>query len=97
MRSFLAASIALALALLMPLRQSWMYAIYLGIIFPILIYFYSYIQLALRSQQWLHLNFTGPMEHKIILGYAGFFFISAKGCVNLMDDISPSTLSLESS
>ena len=77
MRAFLAACIALALALLMPLRQSWMYAIYLAILFPILIYFYSYIQLALKSQQWMHLNFTGPMEHKIILGYAGFFFISA--------------------
>lgn len=77
MRAFLAACIALALALLMPLRQSWMYAIYLAILFPILIYFYSYIQLALQSQQWMHLNFPGLVNHKIVLGYVGILFIAA--------------------
>ncbi len=76
LRAFLAACIALALALLMPLRQSWMYAIYLGIISPVLIYFYSYIQLALQSQQWIHLNFPGLVDHKIVLGYAGILFIA---------------------
>lgn len=76
LRAFLAACIALALALLVPLRQSWMYAIYLGIISPVLIYFYSYIQLALQSQQWIHLNFPGLVDHKIVLGYAGILFIA---------------------
>ena len=77
MRAFLAAWIALALALLMPLRQSWMYVIYLGILCPILVYFYSYIQLVLQSQQWMHLSFPGLVDHKIVLGYVGILFIAA--------------------
>ncbi len=83
LRAFLAACIALALALLMPLRQSWMYAIYLGIISPVLIYFYSYVQLVLKSQQLLHLNFPGLVEHKIVLGYAGILFIATSLAVFL--------------
>ena len=77
MRAFLAAWIALALALLMPFRQSWMYVIYLGILSPILIYFYSYVQLVLQTQQWLHLDFSGLVGHKIVLGYVGILFIAA--------------------
>lgn len=77
MRAFLAAWIALALALLLPLRQSWMYVIYLGLLSPILIYFYSYVQLVFKSQQLLHLNFPGLVDHKIVLGYVGILFIAA--------------------
>ena len=76
LRAFLAACIALALSILIPLKQSWMYLIYFGFFSPILIYFYSYAQLVLKSQQWLHLNFPGLVDHKIVLGYAGILFIA---------------------
>ncbi len=76
MRAFFAACIALSLGILIHLKQSWMYMIYLGIVSPIVFYFFSYAQRVLQSHQLFHLNFTGLVDHKIVLGYVGILFIA---------------------
>ncbi len=74
LRSFLAGLIAFSLAMLLSRKPIWRICLYLGVLVPVIVYFYSYAQRVILSNQILHLGFTGLINHKIVLGYVGVLF-----------------------
>lgn len=74
LRSFLAGFIAFSLAMLLSKKPIWRFCLYLGILVPVIVYLYSYAQVVITTQNILHLNFSGLIDHKIVLGYVGVLF-----------------------
>lgn len=74
LRSFLAGFIAFSLAILLSKKPIWRVCFYLGVLLPVIVYLYSYAQVVIATKNILHLNFTGLIDHKIVLGYVGTLF-----------------------
>lgn len=74
LRSFLAGFIAFSLAILLSKKPIWRVCLYLGVLVPVIVYLYSYAQVVIATKNILHLNFTGLIDHKIVLGYVGVLF-----------------------
>jgi O-Antigen ligase len=74
LRSFLAGFIAFSLAILLSRKPIWRICLYLGVLVPVIVYLYSYAQVVIATKNILHLNFTGLLDHKIVLGYVGVLF-----------------------
>lgn len=76
LRAFMGGLIAFSLAILLPKNSIWRVCVYLGVLVPVIIYLYGYSQVVFLSKQMIHLDFTGLVGHKIVLGYVGILFIA---------------------
>lgn len=74
LRAFMGGLIAFSLAILLPINKKWRVCIYLGVLVPVIIYLYSYAQVAFLSKQVPNFGFAGLVSHKIVLGYVGILF-----------------------
>ena len=74
LRALLAGFIAFSLAMLLSKKPIWRVCLYLGVMVPVIVYLYSYAQVVITTKNILHLNFTGLIDHKIVLGYVGVLF-----------------------
>lgn len=74
LRSFLAGFIAFSLAMLLSKKPIWRVCLYLGVLVPVIVYLYSYAQVVIATKNILHVNFTGLIDHKIVLGCVGVLF-----------------------
>jgi hypothetical protein len=74
LRALLAGFIAFSLAMLLSKKPIWRICLYLGVLVPVIVYLYSYAQVVIATKYILHLDFTGLIDHKIVLGYVGILF-----------------------